>query len=148
MVSPKTNCRMPQMRGSLSEVVCAASCPACRTRGVRPIRPWRSAFQILGPPRVQQVEAACPVIGTVYSDEASVFCYGVECRCLKQTSHSTDYPQLALLVRAIKYLGIYRQEALPKLPASCDSPRVRRTDGWSEYSIAVDYPLSSSFPQL
>ena len=31
------------------------------------------------PPRVQQVEAACPVIGTVCSDEASVFCYGAEC---------------------------------------------------------------------
>lgn len=34
----------------------------------------------------------------------------------KQTISQLDgYPQLALLVRAIKYLGIYRHEALPNV---------------------------------
>lgn len=38
------------------------------------------------PPRVQQEEAACPVIGTVCSVETSVFCYGVDCGRL-ETEH-------------------------------------------------------------
>lgn len=47
--------------------------------------------------------------------------------CLEQNFSQLDgYPQLALVVRAIKYLGIYRQEALPKLGASCDNPCERR----------------------
>lgn len=33
------------------------------------------------------------------------------------------YPELALLVRAIKYLGIYRQKALPELRAGRKSSR-------------------------
>ena len=40
--------------------------------------------------RVQQEEAACPVIGTVCSDEASVFCYGVDCGRLKQNVVQLD----------------------------------------------------------
>lgn len=44
----RANRALPQMRGSLSESgVCTAPCPTCRARGVGPIRPWRSAFQIL-----------------------------------------------------------------------------------------------------
>jgi hypothetical protein len=69
--------------------------------------------------------------GTVCSDEASVFCYGHERgRLTKQTVTRPDgYPQLALPVRTIKYLGIYRHKALLSAPASRDRPRVRRTDG-------------------
>jgi hypothetical protein len=68
--------------------------------------------------------------GTVCSDEASVFCYGHECgRLGKQTvTRLEGYPQLALPVRTIKYLGIYRHKALLSAPASRDRPRVRRTD--------------------
>ena len=42
------------------------------------------------PRRVQQEEAACPVISTVCSDEASVFCYGVDCGRLKQNVVQLD----------------------------------------------------------
>jgi hypothetical protein len=69
--------------------------------------------------------------GTVCSDEASVFCYGHERgRLGKQLATRLDgYPQLALPVRTIKYLGIYRQKASLSAPASRERPRVRRADG-------------------
>jgi hypothetical protein len=62
--------------------------------------------------------------GTVCSAEASVFCYGHERgRLRKQTVARLDgYPELALLVRTIKYLGIYRQKALLSALASRDRP--------------------------
>lgn len=46
------------------------------------------------------------------------------------------------MVRAIKYLGIYRHEALPELPARRDKPRTRRVDG--ELSKGVPMTTKSS----
>jgi hypothetical protein len=81
----------------------------------------------------------------VCSDEASVFCYGHERgRLGKQLAARLDgYPQLALPVRTIKYLGIYRQKALLSALASRDRPRVRR----AVEVVDVDYPHPSVFQQ-
>jgi hypothetical protein len=87
--------------------------------------------------------------GTVCSDEASVFCYGDECGrpCKQLVARLDGYPQLALPVRTIKYLGIYRQEALLSARASRDRHRVRRTDGCSGES-SCRLSSSKSLPTL
>lgn len=79
------------------------------------------------------------------SDEASVFCYGDERgRLRKQIVAQLDgYPQLAFRVRTIKYLGIYRNEALLCDLASRDRPRVRRFDSVMD----VGCPNASFFRQ-
>lgn len=46
------------------------------------------------------------------------------------------------MVRAIKYLGIYRHVALPKHPAGCDNPRVRRFD----VDMSIAEPLTIRVP--
>jgi hypothetical protein len=89
--------------------------------------------------------------GTVCSDEALRFAMESRADVCKRTPHSSkDYPQLALVVRAIKYLGIYRHEAQPKCGASREGRRVRRTvlmDGWSIAEPLTNL-IASLFHQL
>jgi hypothetical protein len=119
----------------------------CRPRGVCPIRKGLGRnpcfiTAIRGSSRDSRK-------GTVCSDEASVFCYGHERgRLGKQLVAQLDgYPQLALPIRTIKYLGIYRQEALLSARAICDRPRVRRTDRCSGESSGR-LSSSKSLPTL
>jgi hypothetical protein len=79
------------------------------------------------------------------SDEASVFCYGFECRRLRKTFLQLgSYPLLALLVRAIKYLGIYRHEALPTFGQATRVLAKGALIVVSEYRRAVDPCLPAS----
>jgi hypothetical protein len=123
------SCRM-HGRLLLSEDVVRAAYPmrTCRPRGAGPIRVGLGEFQCHDGHSDSSRDSRK---GTVCSDEASVFCYGHERgRLGKQNVARLDgYPQLALPVRTIKYLGIYRHEALLSALASRDRPRVRRTDG-------------------
>jgi len=58
-----------------------------------------------------------------------------------------SYPLLALLVRTIKYLGIYRQKAVLLSALACrDRSRVRRTAGGLEKAV-VGVAIPSFFQQ-
>jgi hypothetical protein len=102
------------------EVVKRASClrrimsDMSKWRG--PIRHWRKYPEGEVPRREKQVEEASPAkaqcvrmkrLRSAMESRADV--------CNRSPHNSKDYPQLALVVRAIKYLGIYRQKAQPKL---------------------------------
>jgi hypothetical protein len=117
----------------------------CRPRGGCPIMSERNIPMFnFGDSMLKQSSRK----GTVCSGEASVFCYGHERRRLEIQNDSQlgSYPLLALMVRTIKYLGIYRQKVSPSALACRDRPRVRRTDGCLEKAV-VGYACPSFFRQ-
>jgi hypothetical protein len=109
----------------LSEDVVCAALPMRRVDLVAPGQSCRTTENSIVSKSTIRGSSRNSRKGTVFSGEASVFCYGHEReRLRKQTVARLDgYPELALLVRAIKYLGIYRQKALLSALASRDRPR-------------------------